>query len=136
MAKYQPDEELQLLRKLLEKYKANNPLIQECLEKTSDAFTLFNSTGKKGESSSRENIIATWELKAALEGNRPENAGNDYQGLINSLKNSGTDHIKISNFTTEEAVYSVFSDFELTLFIGILKTGSGLKFFKDKLKPF
>ena len=135
MAKLNPDEEFHLLQKLLEKHQKDNPLVKECLEKTQTGFTLLNSTGKKGDSSKLENVVATYELKAALEGNRPENAGSDYPGLINAIKNSGTDHIKISNFTTEEALYSIFSDFELNKFIGILKSGSGLKNFKDKLKP-
>jgi hypothetical protein len=83
-------------------------------------FSFFN---KPARGNGRQNVLAGYELRAALAGGWRGGAGKDDRGfaaLLEGLRKTAYSHICVSVFITEAGTFTVFSDFGREELIGAL----------------
>jgi len=123
------------LFELLKKSNQQSELVSECLmmENSELSFSSFNGTESKME---REQILETYRRRSELEKHlRPNNhfvVG--YNDLLPSLKKSELNFINVTSITTEVGTFLIFSDYEYSKFLGILKSKRTLSEVREKMK--
>lgn len=132
--KNKSEDDIALINALLKKNSSKNELIQECLQEMETSEVLVRSSDKKTKENTKENLLLAYQIKAAWEANRAENTTWGYENLIESLQKTEAKNIKITEFTSQKATFFIFSNFEITDFIGILKSSQGLGDIQGKLK--
>jgi hypothetical protein len=132
--KNKSEDDLELINSLLKKNRSKNELIKECLHQIENEEVLIKSSDKKTKENTKENLLLTYQIKAAWESNRVEKTTWGYESLIESLQKTAAKNIKITEFTSQKATFFIFSNFEITEFIGILKSSQGLGDIQGKLK--
>jgi hypothetical protein len=135
MAKGNSENEISQIEALLEKHKSGNDIISECLDEINNNESAFNTFTGKSKATSKQNVLDNYTFKASMEEARQEEKFViGFDRLIPKLKDTMYDHIKVSDFITSKGTFSIFSDFEITAFIGILKSNRTLNEIKDKFK--
>jgi len=132
--KNKSEDDITLINTLLKKHTSKYELVQECLNEMEHSEVLIKTSDKKTKENSKENLLLAYQIKAAWEGNREEKTTWGYEALIESLQKSEVKNIKITEFTSQKATFFIFSNFEITEFIGILKSNQGLGDIQSKLK--
>ena len=111
-------------------------LVSECisLKNTELYFSSFNSDRKVD----KEHIYNVYRMRFGLEKNlRPENhfvIG--YKDLLPRLEKSELEFINVSSLMTKNGGFIIFSDYEYSEFVGILKSKRTLDEVKEKQKGF
>jgi len=59
-----------------------------------------------------------------------------YQDLLPNLEKSGLEYINVSSLMTKKGGFLVFSDYEYSIFVGILKSKRNLDEVREKQKGF
>ena len=131
MSKLNTEDEIVLIQNLL---KSNsNELAKECIDVLNEEGVLFKSSDKKSKENGKESLLLSYQLKAALENNRGEKTTTGYELLLESLAKTESKHIKIIEITSPKATFFIFSNFEITELIGVLKSNQTLGDIESKL---
>ncbi|WP_108805502.1 hypothetical protein [Aquimarina sp. Aq107] len=111
------------LFKLLKKTNQQPELISKCVSQENNecAFSSFNSSPSKVD---KEHILDVYRNRFDLESKfRPnDNFVIGYKDLIPSLERSKLQFINVTQITSECGTFLIFSDYEYTEFVGILKS--------------
>ncbi len=124
------------LFKMLSLTKLQVELASECisLKNTELTFNCFDSLRKID----KEHIYNTYKMRYGMEKNlRPDNhfvIG--YKDLLTNLELSKLEFINVSSIMTEKGGFLVFSDYDYSEFVGILKSKRNLSEVKEKQKGF
>ncbi len=111
-------------------------LVSECISmKNAElTFNCFDSDRKVD----KEHIYNVYKLRYGMEKSlRPDNhfvIG--YKDLLPNLEKSQLEFINVSSIMTEKGTFLVFSDYDYTDFVGILKSNRNLYEIKEKQKGF
>ena len=124
------------LFKLLSLTKIQTELVSECiaLKNSELTFHCFDNNRKVD----KDHIYNVYKMRYRLEENlRPDNhfvIG--YQDLLPNLEKSRLEFINVSSLTTKKGIFLVFSDYEYSKFVGILKLKRNLDEVREKQKGF
>lgn len=92
--------------------------LQNLLRVSHSTVLVFSFFNKPSRGSTRQNVLAAYELRAELSVGNHLNAG--YVHLLEGLRKAKHTHICVSIFITEEGTFTVFSDFDRKELIGAL----------------
>ncbi|PTX58974.1 hypothetical protein C8N46_11143 [Kordia periserrulae] len=111
-------------------------LVSECisLKNTELTFNCLDSNRKVD----KEQIYNTYKMRYGMEKSlRPDNhfvIG--YKDLLPNIEESKLEFINVSSIITEKGGFLVFSDYDYSEFVGILKSKRNLSEIKEKQKGF
>jgi len=122
------------LFKLLKQIDLENDLVSECLQIENDEVT-FSTFHESESKTTTEHILNVYKQRFKMEKKlRPENhfvVG--YDKLLPSIEKSKSEFINVSSITSELGTYLIFSDYEYSDFIGILKSKRNLTEVRERM---
>ena len=122
------------LFKLLKKIEDRDDLITEILRIENDEIT-FSSFHESNSKTKTEHILNVYRQRFKMEKElRPENhfvIG--YDKLLPSIEKNKSEFINVTSIMAELGTYLIFTDYEYSDFIGILKSKRNLSEVRDKM---
>lgn len=109
-------------------------LVNECLWVKNDEIT-FSSFLDTPTKTTTEHIFDVYKhrFKMAKELYPDDNFVIGYEELLSSFENSKSEYTNVSNITSEFGTYLIFSDYEYSDFIGILKSKRNLTEVRERM---
>jgi hypothetical protein len=129
------EEQFQKMIKMLENSDCQLGLVNECLRIKNDEIT-FSSFHDTSTKTSTEHIFDVYKHrnKMAKELYPENNFVIGYEELLPSIEKSELEYINVSNITSEFGTYLIFSDYEYSNFVGILKSKRNLTEVRERMK--
>ncbi|MEL0456511.1 hypothetical protein WJN01_09750 [Flavobacteriaceae bacterium SZ-1-7] len=120
---------------LLSLTKIQTELISECISMKNSIlfFNCFDGNHKV----EKEHILSIYKIRYRIEKERPSNQFViGYEDLLPNLEKSKLEFINISSVMSEKGGFVVFSDYEYSVFVGILKSNRNLSGLKELQKSY
>jgi hypothetical protein len=87
----------------------------------------------KTNTTTKEHLLSIYELRGQVENNRKDNPFVfGYDNLLPALRQTKHNNVCISSITTDKGTFIIFSNFDKTDFVGLLKSKRTLTEIQDK----
>lgn len=113
---------------LIVQHQATNKIIVELLNHVFTSEVCYsNGIVIKPKNSNKEYVLGIYEVRGQIEEDRKDNPFViGYNELLPNLRKTLHEYIDITHITSEKGSYVIFTDYDKTDFIGILKTNRTL----------
>jgi hypothetical protein len=105
----------------------HNAIAEELINYSFTEELTFNTT-----KSNKKHLTKIYSNRQMMQGQRQEKFVKGFEQLIPALETTYFDDIRISSIVTETGTYVIFTDINLTSYIGILKSNRTLTEVRDK----
>ena len=123
---------------LIRQTKQDSNFVTELLDICSTAeitYMSFDINGTETTIPTKEHLLRIYEIRGQIEKDRQDNPFVfGYDSLLPALRQTKHGHVCISAITSEKGTYVIFTDFNKTDFIGLLKSKQTLTEIRDKYR--